>query len=85
VARVSSEHTAFVRSAASLDRGDETYMSLLSKLLSAIVVTLLGASLILAGAIGVKPGTAALLTVGIGIILTLLAADQAWRAMRKLG
>jgi hypothetical protein len=78
-------HTTIVRSAASLDGRDETYTSLLGKLLAAIVATLWGASMILAGAFGVKPGTsAALLTVAIGIIFILLAADQVWRVIRKL-
>ena len=82
---VQSKRTPFARSSASLDGGDETYMSLLGKLLAAIVAILCGTSLILAGALGVKPGTsAALFTVAIGIILILLAADQAWRAVRKL-
>jgi hypothetical protein len=82
----SSRHNTIVRSAANLDGGDETYMSLLSKLLAAIVAILLGATMVLVGALGVQPGTiGALLTVSIGIILILLAADQAWRAIRKLG
>ena len=77
---------AFVRSAANLDGRDETYISLIGKLLAAVVATLWGASLILAGALGVKPGTSvAMLTVAIGIILILLAADQLWRVIRKLG
>jgi hypothetical protein len=82
----SSRHSNIVRSAANLDGSDETYLSLLGKLLAAIVATLWGASMILAGAFGVQPGTtAAMLTLAIGIILILLAADQAWRAIRKLG
>jgi uncharacterized membrane protein len=82
----SSSHKSIVRSAANLDGRDETYISLLGKLLAAVVATLWGASMILAGAFGVHPGTtAALLTLAIGIILILLAADQAWRAIRKLG
>jgi hypothetical protein len=86
VAQDPSKHTSFVRSAANLDGRDETYMSLLGKVLAAIVATLWGTSLILAGALGIKPGTSeALFTVAIGIILILLAADQAWRAVRKLG
>jgi hypothetical protein len=85
VSQDSPKHRSFVRSAANLDGRDETYMSLLGKLLAAIVAILWGTSLILAGALGVKPGTsAALFTVAIGIILILLAADQAWRAVRKL-
>ena len=83
---VQSKRTSFVRSAASIDDHDETYMSLLGKLLAAIIATLWGTSMILAGAVGIKPGTSiALFTVAIGIILILLAADQAWRAIRKLG
>ena len=82
---VQSKRTPFARSSASLDGGDETYMSLLGKLLAAIIATLWGTSMILAGAVGIKPGTGiALFTVAIGIILILLAADQAWRAIRKL-
>ncbi len=82
----SPRRSSFVRSAANLDGGDETYMSLLGKLLAAIVATLWGASLILAGGMGIKPGpSAALFTIAVGIILILLAADQAWRAVRKLG
>jgi hypothetical protein len=82
---VQSKRTPFARSSASLDGGDETYMSLLGKLLAAIIATLWGTSMILAGAVGIKPGTSiALFTVAIGIILILLAADQAWRAIRKL-
>jgi hypothetical protein len=85
VAQDSSKHRSFVRSAANFDGRDETYMSLLGKLLAAIVAVLWGTSLILAGALGIKPGTSeALFTVAIGIILILLAADQAWRAVRKL-
>jgi hypothetical protein len=85
VAQDSSKHGSFVRSAANFDGRDETYMSLLGKLLAAIVAVLWGTSLILAGALGIKPGTSeALFTVAIGIILILLAADQAWRAVRKL-
>jgi uncharacterized membrane protein len=81
----SPSHKSIVRSAANLDGRDETYISLLGKLLAAIVATLWGASMILAGAFGVHPGTtAAILTLAIGIILILLAADQAWRAIRKL-
>lgn len=65
-------------------RGD-TYMSLIGKLVAAIVLTLWGASLILAGALGIKPGTGgAMLAVGSGVILILLALDQAWRVLRKL-
>jgi hypothetical protein len=82
----SSSQKSIVRSAANLDGREETYISLLGKLLAAIVATLWGASMILAGALGVQPGTSgALLTLAIGIILILLAADQAWRAIRKLG
>ena len=80
------KHIPIVRSAASLDGRNETYMGLLGKLLAAIVATLWGTSMILAGTVGIKPGTnEALLTVAIGVILILLAADQAWRAIRKLG
>jgi hypothetical protein len=75
-----------VRSAASLDEREESYMSLLGRLLAAIVATLWGASMILAGALVLRPGTTwALLALGLGVILILLAADQAWRVIRKLG
>jgi hypothetical protein len=80
------EHSGIVRSAASLDEREETYMSLLGRLLAAIVATLWGASMILAGALGLKPGTSwALLALAAGVTLILLAADQAWRVIRKLG
>ena len=86
MAKPSPERSGIVRCAASLDQHDETYMSLLSKLLAAIVATLWGASMILAGALGLRPGTSwALLALALGTILILLAADQAWRAIRKLG
>ena len=75
-----------VRSASSLDERDETYMSLLGKLLAAIIAVLWGTSMVLAGAIGVKPGTdTGLLVLGIGIVLILLSIDQVWRVIRKLG
>ena len=78
-------HLGFVRSAASLDSRSESYMQLIGKLLAAIVATLWGASLILAGALGINPGTTeAQFTLVIGIILILLAGDQAWRVIRKL-
>ena len=75
-----------VRSAASLDGRDETYMSLLGRLLAAIVATVWGAAMILAGALGLQPGTNwAPLALAAGVTLILLAADQAWRVIRKLG
>jgi hypothetical protein len=80
-----SERSGIVRSAANLDDRDESYMSLLSRLLAAIVATLLGASMIVAGALGMPESTWALLALGAGVILSLLAIDQAWRAIRKLG
>ncbi|MGE5858335.1 MAG: hypothetical protein ACM31K_07615 [Solirubrobacterales bacterium] len=74
-----------VPSAATVDGRGDTYMSLIGKLVAAIVLTLWGASLILAGALGIKPGTGgAMLAVGSGVILILLALDQAWRVLRKL-
>jgi len=79
-------HLGFARSAANLDSRSESYMQLIGKLLAAIVATLLGALLILAGVVGIDPGTAeAQFTLALGLILILLAADQAWRAIRKLG
>jgi hypothetical protein len=75
-----------VRSATTLDAREETYMALLGKLLAAIVATLWGTSMILAATIGVTPGTqAALVVLGIGVVLILLSLDQVWRVMRKLG
>ena len=86
MAKPASERSGIVRSAASLDERDETYMSLLGRLLAAIVATLWGASMILAGAFGIHPGTAwAPLAMAAGVTLVLLAADQAWRLIRKLG
>jgi hypothetical protein len=80
------ERSGMVRSAASFDESDETYMSLLGRLLAAIVATLWGASMVLAGALGLQPGTSwALLALAVGVTLILLAADQAWRVIRKLG
>ena len=75
-----------VRSASALEQSEQTYMSLLGELLAAIVAVLWGTSMILAGTIGVHPGTnTGLLVVGIGISLILLSLDQIWRVMRKLG
>jgi hypothetical protein len=86
MAKPALERSGIVRSAASLDDRDETYMSLLGRLLAAIVATLWGASMILAGALGMQPGTTwALLALAAGVTLILLAADQAWRVIRKLG
>ena len=86
MAKPAPERSGIVRSAASLDDRDETYMSLLGRLLAAIVATLWGASMILAGALGMQPGTTwALLALAAGVTLILLAADQAWRVIRKLG
>jgi len=80
------ERSGIVRSAASLDDRDETYMSLLGRLLAAIVATLWGASMILAGALGLRPGTSwALFCLAAGVTFILLACDQAWRVIRKLG
>jgi hypothetical protein len=74
-----------VRSASELDGREETYMSLLGKLLAAIIATLWGTSLVLAATIGVRPGTdIGLLVLGTGIVLILLSMDQIWRVMRKL-
>ena len=86
MAKPAPERSGIVRSAASLDDRDETYISLLGRLLAAIVATLWGASMILAGALGMQPGTTwALLALAAGVTLILLAADQAWRVIRKLG
>lgn len=86
MAKPALERSGIVRSAASLDDRDETYISLLGRLLAAIVATLWGASMILAGALGMRPDTTwALLALAAGVTLILLAADQAWRVIRKLG
>lgn len=86
MARPAPERSGIVRSAASLDDRDETYISLLGRLLAAIAATLWGASMILAGALGMQPGTTwALLALAAGVTLILLAAEQAWRVIRKLG
>lgn len=86
MAKPAPEPSGIVRSAASLDDRDETYMSQLGRLLAAIVATLWGASMILAGAFGLHPGTTwALLALAAGVTLILLAADQTWRVIRKLG
>ncbi len=86
MAKPAPERSGIVRSAASLDDRDETYISLLGRLLAAIVATLWGASMILAGALGMQPGTTwALLALAAGVTLILLAAEQAWRVIRKLG
>jgi hypothetical protein len=64
----------------------DTYLSLIGRLLAAIVGTLLGAALILAGALGFARGTElAPLAPSVGVLLLVLAVDQAWRVMRKLG
>jgi hypothetical protein len=74
------------RSASELDGREETYMSLLGKLLAAIIATLWGTSLVLAATIGVSPGTdAGLVVLGTGLVLILLSMDQISRVMRKLG
>jgi hypothetical protein len=75
-----------VRSASALEQRDETYMSLLGKLLAAVVAVLWGTSMILAATLGVRPGTnGGVLVLGIGVALILLSLDQIWRVMRKLG
>jgi hypothetical protein len=73
-------------SAAGLDRGADAYLSLIGKLLAAMVATLLGSALILAGALGFARDTdAVLLAPSAGVLILLLAVDQAWRVTRKLG
>jgi hypothetical protein len=75
-----------VRSASALEERDETYMSLLGKLLAGVVALLWGTSMILAATLGVRPGTnGGLLVLGAGVALILLSVDQIWRVMRKLG
>jgi hypothetical protein len=73
-----------VTSTASLDEATDTYMGLIGRVLAAIVAIFLGATLLIAGALGIQPGTpAAPLAVAAGITLILLAFDQLWRAVRK--
>jgi hypothetical protein len=80
------EHNWIATSAASLDRSTDTYLSMIGRLLAAIVATLLGALLILAGVLGLARDTdAALLVPSAGVVLILLAVDQAWRVTRRLG
>lgn len=72
-------------SAADLDRGGETYFSIITKILAAIVALLWGASMILAGVFGIEPGTnIGNVAVAVGVILVLLAIDQLWREVRSL-
>jgi hypothetical protein len=79
------EHSWIAASATSLDRRD-TYLSLIGRLLAAIVACLLGAALILVGALGFARGTdLAPLAPSVGLLLLVLAVDQAWRVTRKLG
>jgi hypothetical protein len=85
VRKRSREHPWVAASAASLDRRD-TYLALIGRLLAAIVASLLGAALILAGALGFARGTdLAPLAPTVGVLLLVLAVDQAWRVTRKLG
>jgi hypothetical protein len=65
--------------------GEETYFSLISKILAALIALLWGASMILAGVFGVEPGTqVASLALVTGVIVILLAVDQLWRSIRSL-
>jgi hypothetical protein len=72
-------------SAQDLDRAGAGYVSIITKILAAIVVLLSGASVLLAAALGTEPGTSvrnvALL---IGAILVVLAVDQLGREFRRL-
>jgi len=84
--KLASARRGIPRSAASIDERDESYTSLLGRMLAAIVAMLFGAGLIVAGIFAILPGTSwALLALAVGVILILLAADQAWRVIRKLG
>jgi hypothetical protein len=66
-------------------RGEETYVSLIGKILAALIALLWGASMILAGAFGIQPGTQiASLALVSGVILILMAVDQLWRSIRSL-
>jgi hypothetical protein len=72
-------------SAADLDRGGETYMSVIGKILAALIALLWGASMILAGVFGIEPGTqVATLALGSGVVIILLAVDQLLRSIRSL-
>jgi predicted ABC-type sugar transport system permease subunit len=72
-------------SAADLDRAGETYFSIITRILAAIVALLWGGSMILGGMLGIEPGTSiGSLAVAVGVILTLLAVDQLWREVRRL-
>jgi hypothetical protein len=72
-------------SAADVDHGNETYISIISKILAALIALLWGASMVMAGVFGIEPGTQiATLTLGSGVVLILLAVDQLWRSVRNL-
>jgi hypothetical protein len=74
----------FPLSAADLG-GEETYVSVISKILAALIALMWGASMILAGVLGIQPGTqAATFALVIGVVLILLAGDQLWRSVRSL-
>jgi hypothetical protein len=83
--RLSLRFGRIALSAEDLDRGGESYVSIITKMIAAIVLLLWGASLLLAAALGTEPGTSvgkvALL---IGAILVLLAFDQLRREFRRL-
>jgi hypothetical protein len=84
-ALISRRHGRIALSAQDLERVGETYLSIITKILAAIVALLWGASMILAGALGIEPGTGlGSFAVAIGVILVLLAADQLWREVRRL-
>jgi hypothetical protein len=64
---------------------EETYLSIIGKILAALIALMWGASLIMAGAIGIEPGTQiATFAVVIGVVLILLAFDQLLRSIRSL-
>jgi hypothetical protein len=64
---------------------EETYLSIISKILAALIALMWGASMIFAGVFGIEPGTqVASLAVVTGVVLILLAGDQLWRSVRSL-
>jgi hypothetical protein len=68
-----------------MDRGRDTYGSILTKVVAAIVALMWGVSMTLTGLFGVQPGTdLAVGVAGIGLILILLAVDQLCREINNL-
>jgi hypothetical protein len=64
---------------------EETYLSVIGKILAALIALMWGASMIMAGTFGIEPGTqVATLALVTGVVLILLAGDQLWRSIRSL-